>query len=85
MWSPGGDIYMQTSSNSGLTWGKPQVGCRAMCALKCDEVVLTCSNMDTSMSLVCMAMSYLSTCHGGQTRECGGADGDVVRRRGRRS
>ena len=59
MWSPGGDIYMQTSSNSGLTWGKPQVGCRAMCALTCDEVVSTCSNMDTSTSLVCMAMRYL--------------------------
>lgn len=29
MWSPGGDIYMQTSRNSGLTWDKPQVCCRA--------------------------------------------------------
>ena len=33
MWSPGGDIYMQTSSNSGLTWDKPQVGCCAPHAL----------------------------------------------------
>ncbi len=25
MWSPGGDIYMQTSSDSGAAWSKPQV------------------------------------------------------------
>ena len=38
MWSPGGDIYMQTSSNSGLTWDKPKVG--LLCATRPGQCTL---------------------------------------------